>query len=309
VIIVKISGGLGNQMFQYAAGIALAKSLGAECKFDVDWFNDKKAHNGLELSQVFNVNLPIATASDKKNIFSFYFYIYYFLGEKIFNKRFSFLNFKFLLSEIESNKNYKDYCNNNSKKNLYMSGYWQGEVYFKKIINQLRSEFYFSKKLNLSTKNWLDTIKKCPNAVSLHIRRGDYISDKKSANIMGNCSLDYYNSSINILNKKTNNPIFFIFSDDLEWAKKNLLIDNYQVYFVDGNIGKDSSLDMLLMSACSHHIIANSSFSWWGAWLGKSENQVVVAPNPWFFKTGKLGNKLYSNHWILLDKVSGRTIS
>jgi hypothetical protein len=300
MIIVKIAGGLGNQMFQYAAGIALAEKLGMECKFDLDWFDNHHIHNGLELSSVFNLKLPVASSADKKLVFGFFQFIYQWLGDKLFSKKLSFLRRPFLLLEGDYDHYYSHHI---FSKHIYMVGYWQGEIYTLKSDGM----FVFSRILNDATQKWLKTIQNRASSVSLHVRRGDYISDKKSANAMGTCTIDYYQAAINLMANQLEEPIFFIFSDDLNWCRESLAI-NHPVHYVDGNIGDHSSFDMLLMSACRHHIIANSSFSWWGARLAKSKKQIVIAPKPWFNTATENEDKLYCDEWIVLDKYSGKIL-
>ena len=126
-----------------------------------------------------------------------------------------------------------------------------------------------------------DPCGRCPLAVSLHVRRGDYVSDPKTKAILGVCSLDYYRAAIAHIAERIESPAFFVFSDDIAWAKANLEIP-FPCEYVDHNQGQQSYNDMHLMSLCKHHIIANSSFSWWGAWLNPRKDKIVIAPENWF---------------------------
>ena len=133
------------------------------------------------------------------------------------------------------------------------------------------------------------------NAVSLHVRRGDYISDKKNA-FIGVCTLDYYKTAIEKIKTQVDNPVFFVYSDDINWVKNNLVIDKTAV-FVNHNRGQESYNDMHLMSLCKHNIIANSSFSWWGAWLNTSPDKIVIAPKQWFANMQDTSDLLPDN-WL-----------
>lgn len=126
----------------------------------------------------------------------------------------------------------------------------------------------------------IDIIKSC-NAVSLHIRRGDYISNATTNTIHGTCNLDYYKRAVEYIKKNSVSPIFFIFSDDIDWVKDNLHL-NEKHYYIDWNNADTNYEDMRLMSLCKHNVIANSSFSWWGAWLNNNPKKIVIAPQKWF---------------------------
>lgn len=301
MIIVKLAGGLGNQMFQYAAGIALAERLCCECKFDLDWFSSNNIHNGFELNRVFNLDLPVATLKDKKQVFGMYEVLIKFLGNRFFSRKISFLQPKFLLTEDK----YESFLDPNLLNcNLYMVGYWQSEYYFFKKNSKIKRDFTIKFPINDLTQNWINLISEQSSSVSIHIRRGDYVSDEKSFIAMGVCSLSYYKEAIALMIRQIDNPVFFVFSDDLNWAKEQFgFIQN--AYFIEGNSGSDSCLDMHLMSLCSNHILANSSFSWWGAWLAHNENQVVIAPFPWFNSIQLSRHPITLKNWIVLDKISG----
>ena len=300
MVIVKLAGGLGNQMFQYAAGINLASQLNCECKFDLDWFKSHDVHNGFELDRVFNLNLSIATLNDKQQTFGIYKPLIMLFGDRLYSRKLNFLRPNFLLTEDGFSN---IFYHKNIPNDLYMVGYWQSETYFPDVERKVRELSSFKYPVNNSTKHWQNLIQQCPNSVSLHVRRGDYISDHKSAAAMGLCTLAYYKSAVKNIQNRIKEPYFFIFSDDSVWARETFDFLP-EVYFVDGNDISDSCLDMYLMSLCSHHILANSSFSWWGAWLAKHNQQVVIAPNPWF-NSSVQSNDICLREWILLDKHSG----
>lgn len=159
-------------------------------------------------------------------------------------------------------------------------GYWQSERYFQDIVGIIRRDFSFQRPLaglNLSlVKQIAET-----NSVSLHIRRGDYVSNPQAFAIHGVCSIEYYEAAIKYVAERVSSPNFFVFSDDMDWARSHLEI-RHACCYVENNKGADSYVDMQLMSRCKHNIVANSSFSWWGAWLNGNADKLVTAPRRWF---------------------------
>jgi hypothetical protein len=162
---------------------------------------------------------------------------------------------------------------------VYFDGYWQNELYFRNYEEIIRSSYKFKKDLNNQNREMLNMIKR-KNSVSIHIRRGDYVGVKLWENI---CDVQYYVNAISCIKNRITNPMFFIFSDDVTWCRANLnsLVVPDEVVYVDWNKGVDSYIDMQLMSKCKHNIIANSSFSWWGAWLNTNQDKIVIAPRIW----------------------------
>lgn len=168
----------------------------------------------------------------------------------------------------------------NFKGSAYVTGYWQSEKYFKGIENKIREDLQIRIEPSASNKVLLDKIRSA-NAVSLHIRRGNFVQIDFVNKVHGTCSMDYYQKAVDLISEKISNPVFYIFSDDIPWAKQYLSL-NFETVFVDINDAKTDYEDMRLMSNCKHHILANSTFSWWGAWLNPSKEKIVVAPKIWF---------------------------
>lgn len=266
MIIVRILGGLGNQMFQYAYSKALQKK-GFDIRLDIKPFRKYNLHGGFQLDKY---KIDIQYASDKElNKFRVYG-----LFPKLKNKL-GFIN-KNIYSE---DFGYFDENLLNPNKNLYITGHFQSEKYFANIRETLLDSFKIKKK----ESNYLKFLKKEINlskiSCSIHIRRGDFIN-KKNINIHGVCSLEYYLKSIEIMKANFDNINFFIFSDDMPWTKKNLNIKN--AIYVENELNRIPHEDIYLMTLCNHNIIANSSFSWWGAWLNKNINKLIIAPKIWF---------------------------
>lgn len=273
MIIVKLSGGLGNQMFQYAAAKRVATKNNSLLKLDVSWFDQKQTPNTPRPYKLntYNINSVIALKTDLKKLG-----IYTGIFHKLFRK-----------FNLYSDKTYKaekfighyPYSPSDKevlrfKDNIYMEGYWQYEEYFSDIASELAKEFSLKNPLSEHSQGILIKIKNCTNSVSLHVRRGDYTILKQSL------TLDYYKRAIKLLIKRVENPEFFIFSDDMAWVKENLKI-SYPAFFVDDGNDKDFE-EMHLMSQCQHHIMANSSFSWWGAWLNSNKKTISLRPKDFF---------------------------
>ncbi|WP_080237783.1 alpha-1,2-fucosyltransferase [Spirosoma rigui] len=177
-------------------------------------------------------------------------------------------------------------------------GYWQSEHYFKTVKSAVRQQFTFRKPINDFTRRVKDCIAGSPNPVFVHVRRGDYVTNTNASQHHGVCGIDYYKKAIAVVNKQIDSPDFYVFSDDLDWVRQELGPLLGQATYVDGNRGPDSWQDMFLMSQCRHAIIANSSFSWWGAWLNAEPSRIVIAPRNWF--TAKTSDQLLPNHWVSL---------
>ena len=269
MLIQKIQWGLWNQMFQYAFVKALSLRNKVEYKLDISEY--KTYFRPFEL-EIFNIEkkyaltkeLPFYERIKSKN--RVYWYTNNVYLKPFFRKR----NKKHFLEREWIFEN--DFLN---LKEWYIEGYFQNENYFKDFEPNIRKDFTFSNKL--SKKN-LDLLKSLEwkNIISVHIRRWDYLNNPDFHPI---CSLDYYNKAIKYIYDKVENHVFLFFSDDSERVKENFKWDNY--YFVDWNTWKDSWQDMALMSKCKHNVIANSSFSWWWAWLNNNPDKIVIAPKLW----------------------------
>ncbi|MDH4129049.1 MAG: alpha-1,2-fucosyltransferase [Spirochaetota bacterium] len=272
MIIVKLIGGLGNQMFQYAAARQLSHDNNTKLKLDITGFNDYK----LRTYNLHHFNILEDFASDKEIA---QFTSNGSLKYRILNSIDRFRVYYKRKHVIEQHYHYDE----NMKKvynSAYLDGYWQSEKYFKDIENIIRKEFTIKTEANVLNKTMIEKIKNS-NSVSIHIRRGDYVSNQVTSQVIGFLGFEYYFKAIDQISQSLENPNFFIFSDDLCWVKENLKI-KYPMTFVDHNNAETNYEDLRLMSLCKHNIIANSSFSWWGAWLNENPNKIVFAPNNWF---------------------------
>jgi hypothetical protein len=271
MIIVNLTGGLGNQMFQYAFGRAIALKHNTDLKlhFTNALFNTQREY---ELD-IFNISAAEATSYNLRK--------FGITQNRTLNRLFYLLDerFKIQLNKQIVTQKYPYIYNSNYlsiKNDSYIQGYWADERYFKKIESTIRKEFTLKKELDDKNKIILKQIQ-AVNSVSIHVRRTDYVTNKN--NLTQFIGLDYYKKSINKINLEVFNPVYYVFSDDIPWCKANLQKLLHKAYFIDHNKGKDAYKDMMLMSACRHNIIANSSFSWWAGWLNKNKNKIIIRPN------------------------------
>lgn len=273
MIISNILGGLGNQMFQFAAGLALALDRGQAVKLDTSGFENYKLHQGFQLQQAFKGQFSVASESEISAVLGWQRAP---LAQRILSRPGAARLRKDSLV-VEPHFQYWDGIRD-APEDCYLRGYWQSEKYFQAHAAAIRTDFSF--KLPLAGDNSL-LAKKIGqvNAVSLHVRRGDYVKNPATTAMHGVCSVDYYKAAVEYLVNRVDNPVFFIFSDDMLWVKENLTVAATTHHVGHNEQAYD---DMHLMSLCKHHVIANSSFSWWGAWLNASPDKIVVAPQQWF---------------------------
>lgn len=263
--IVWIDGGLGNQMFQYALALKL-ESLGRQVKIDVTKYAEHHVHNDFELDRVFGIDCPFASVREIRR-----------LGYRKANHLTEFLKRTPLGKKtIYNNESYAFDEKVLTLDGCYLEGYWQSEKYFSDIRDKIRKTYQFP---DFATEKQRDYARQIQESlsVSVHIRRGDYLNYSYLQNI---CTEDYYQWAMDDFRKKyPGNAQFFIFTNDVPWAKEHFR--EADCHFVTGNSGADSFRDMQLMSLCRHNIIANSSFSWWGAWLNRNPEKIVIAPEKW----------------------------
>lgn len=287
MIIVNLMGGLGNQMFQYAYGYALEKRTGVPVGFSSDMFSAYNSHNGYELEQVFGLRPRLATRKDQREV----------VGQIWASPRarriITNVPFLQLLSNqriiTEKKMKFDPDLLRALRKSYYVHGYFQSERYFSDCSDDIRRDYNFHK-IEKSLVNETDQV-----SVSLHVRRGDYI-DAKSVHAV--CGPAYYKCAIDHVRKRVSNFQLVVFSDDPEWAEKEVRKLHHSYRVVTGNNGSNSYKDMFLISKCDHHIIANSSFSWWGAWLSQSKNKIVVAPKKWFSDSRLCDRNIVPDAWV-----------
>ena len=284
--IVVIFNGLGNQMSQYAFYLA-KKECDRNCIFIFD-DKGKNNHNGYELGKLFNINVQ----DDWKIRFA----------EKLFQlKKVRFVSRLLNIIKmrvISEDKNYIYRPELVDKPRFGINFYWGGwpsEKHFKNIEEKVRRSFVFPEQTDEDFLKWKHEIDRTLNAVSIHIRRGDYL---KKTNDMyqfgGVANMEYFKKAMDYINNHVYSPVYYIFSDDLAWCRENFLGEHYR--FVDCNRGVNSWRDMYLMSLCRHHINSNSTFSWWGAWLSIFEDSITICPKEYI--RGLNTPDVYPERWI-----------
>lgn len=293
MIIANLVGGLGNQMFQYAAGRALSLERGVPLRLDVGEFSKHSIHQGFELGRVFAA--PVALAGPAE--------LYEILGWRSFRPALRVLSrpgARFIRGNSLVVEPYYHYFAGIRlvSSSCYLKGYWQSERYFSASSDSIRDDFTFC--LPMSAENEQAAIDiSSVKAVSLHVRRGDYVRDPQTLSVHGVCSLEYYGRAVRYIAERVADPMFFVFSDDTDWVRRHLQI-NHPCRYIDNNRGQESYNDMRLMSLCKHHIIANSSFGWWGAWLNSNPEKIVVAPARWFADGSRCLDDLFPEGWVKL---------
>ncbi|MDG4476035.1 alpha-1,2-fucosyltransferase [Thiovibrio frasassiensis] len=293
MIILRLSGGLGNQMFQYAFGRATSRHLGVEMLLEVS-DPTLSIHNGFELDRVFNIDVRIATESDMRAVLGWQRLD---VVRKII-KKIGLASF-FLNRCIVEPHFYYSHAMRHVPDGTFLCGYWQSEKYFADESECIRDEFRFREPPSGVNKELVQEIAASNGAaISLHVRRGDYVHNQAVSQVHGSCSLAYYRAAIQRVLEQVQNPFFYVFSDDIEWVRTHLEMP-FPHRFIAHNRDKLSCEDMRLMSLCQHHIIANSSFSWWGAWLNPAPEKIVVAPKNWFADECR-PHDLFPWGWVVL---------
>jgi hypothetical protein len=285
MITVYLNGGLGNQMFQFAAAYALSKKNKRKIKLNLSNYNINSRN--FELN-IFNLDSREILISDKKTILGKYIWklvehklLFFF--KNVFFERY---NFVFDSSFFELSGN------------AHLFGYFQSEKYFNFIRDDIIKIFKFKR---TSDPNYLEVVRKikASNSVSVHIRRGDYVLNKSANAFHGVLPIAYYKKAINLIKAHVFKPKLFLFTDDPEWVRKNFnFLGRFEL--IDINRGELSYRDMELMSLCKHNIIANSSFSWWGAWLNLNQDKIVVAPKKWLRDESVPLNDIIPDSWLTL---------
>lgn len=284
MIIIELAGGLGNQMFQYAFGLRLAIERNTVVETNSFLLTNKLlsvlrqyTYRRFELS-VFGITKPNSSPAD------------------LIQAILPFQPGSTLLREPDAGS--LPSLPPLAVERVVCLGYWQSEQYFKSAESAVREKFIFRQPVSDFTQCLTELILKTRHSVFVHIRRGDYVTNAGASRHHGVCSPDYYRQALAYVRTRVENPHFYVFSDDLAWVRQELGSLLNPATYVDGNRGVDSWQDMFLMSKCRHAILANSSFSWWGAWLNPELERIVVAPRHWF--VAKSADGRLPDHWVSL---------
>jgi hypothetical protein len=293
MICVRLQGGLGNQLFQYAAGRALAQRHNSRLILDTSFLHqtsNKYTKRELELTR-FMINARISNHGEfRKNslwhrlpIISNWLSPWHLYVEKSFSFNSAF---------------------NNLPDNTYLAGYWQSFRYFSAIAEVIATDLQPIEDLSQLSKEIDHRIRSC-ESISVHVRRGDYVSLRSASNMHGALKNAYYSKANENIFNTLLKPHFFVFSDDSNWCKLNLRFPSESVTYITHNSGFSAWQDLILMSRCRHNIIANSSFSWWAAWLADqlhgTKDRLVIAPQQWFRHITINIKDRFPNHWKVVS--------
>jgi hypothetical protein len=292
MVIVRTHGGLGNQLFQYAAGRRVSVLKDVPLKLDC-----ARLARGVRLYGLdhFRIAATVATSEEVCSLLRGGPSSCGRLSRAIFRTTQKCLPPERRVVIRERHHHCAADLARASGHN-YLIGYWQSERYFADIADTLRAELQFVEEPDAVNRSLLDAIAS-GEAVSLHIRRGDYVSDPRIMRLFGVCSVEYYQRALEAVAGRVQNPHVFVFSDDIPWAKANINF-GCPTTFVDHNDPDHAHEDLRLMSRCRHHILANSSFGWWGAWLAEWPGQVVVAPRQWFVSEKHNPQDIVPERWL-----------
>jgi len=297
MIIVNIKNGLGNQMFQYAFGKVIEWKYKTPVYFDflrddistplhsyLDVFNIEPIHEADPQWRIPFLPFSVRQFRDNKQ---YIHYIYYKLRRTFQPNK--------LITERYPSKYIKLFDKIDLKKKYYFLGFWQNPIYFIGYEEKIKNFFIPKDKSIFETDDAVEILNSYYDTVSLHFRRGDY----KTSGFIEPAGMDYYYEAIDIIKQKVKNPFFYIFTDEPEWVRNEMKI-NIPYKLITGNTGSDAFVDILLMSKCKHNITANSSFSWWGAWLNENPDKCVIAPKKWYAdeERNKFASEIAPKEWI-----------
>jgi hypothetical protein len=294
MIICSLSGGLGNQLFQYATAKRLSMIHGADLVFDLNWFAQAPRNASIRVYELWHYPIAARLATDVEAV-----------KLRRYNGRISRM--------LPFNKPWSAYFEKgfqfnpivlNLSDNTYLHGYWQSHKYFEDVQQVINNELVPIESLSepdMIVANLIYNSGEC--SVAVHVRRGDYVNLKSASDYHGACSINYYHSAFIKILEQIEHPHFFVFSDDITWAKKNIDFPG-KVTFVSHNTAVSAFQDLRLMSLCTHKVIANSSFSWWAAWLKpdvlRNHNGMVIAPLKWFANSRVSLRDRFPSSWILI---------
>jgi len=291
--IVKLKGGLGNQMFQYTYAKLIQKNTGDIVKLDYS------AYESLDGDLVrkprimrFNLQLTAASQDDVRSVckfthsgnsFSFWYKIKIYLESKL-NKNYAFeLNRAYIKPSVLQDK-------------LYFDGYWQSWRYVDAVIKELLENFVPNTPLSNKTFTTQKTIKS-QEAVFIGVRKGDYKSETAH---YGSFDSTYYQKAMAMIDSKATQPVYYVFSNDIPWCKENINWGKHTVIYREPEDQTDDFEELMLMSSCKHAIIVNSSYHWWGATLIDNPNKIICCPLKWFFDDAPID--IIPDNWV---KIKG----
>lgn len=298
MVTVKLIGGAGNQMFQYACGKALARSKNTDLRLDLTYLLDRTPRRDFVFR---NYDLGVFKAEPRFTFLSKFArqlpipLVYPGLSRTITVVK-HILGVQKIVSERKFGFHPEIFS---IKGNVYLDGYWQSEKYFQSIAGEIRKDFSFRNPLRGDIKNMADKIRSV-NAVCIHVRRGDYVSSPSASKVIGFAGDRYYEQAVKLITELVRQPHFFVFSDDIAWCRENIRTA-FPAEFIGSDCAGGKWYEHLeLMTLCKHFVIANSSFSWWAAWLSSYSGKIVIAPKKWFNDPNLDSKDLVPEDWIRL---------
>lgn len=285
MVIVRLMGGLGNQLFQYAAARRISIQQNTPLKLDLSFLEANTGHHTKRQFELHKLNVDAEIATEKDiQVMRMLRWWKPFQSVRIKDKGFSHFSQKVA----------------HATNQVFLDGFWQSEQYFKPIADTIRNEFTFKQPLRDEYfLRLIDRIKDS-DSVSLHFRRGDYVDNPDTNKFHGVCPISYYQNAVNKIVPTLKNPHIFIFSDDIHWVKSHFKSELPLVFIEQSD--EELHSDFRLMSMCKHNVIANSSYSWWAAWLNNNDQKIVVAPKKWFQdpKSQLKSVEMIPNEWITM---------
>ncbi len=289
--IVKLKGGLGNQMFQYAYAKLLERMTDEEIRLDYSVFcNVKNDSVRVPRLKRFNISVPEARRNEIEKICMFNHqgdalsnqYKLWILFEKFFNRRYYYEHTRAYIPPTSL------------AKYSYFDGYWQSYRYVDSVIDILKKEFTPNYELSEMTKN-IQRVMESQNSVFIGVRKGDYTSESAH---WGSFGTEYYQKAMRYISERLDAPVFYIFSNDIQWCKRNIDWGNFQIIYRETEQQTNDFEELMLMASCRHSIIVNSTYHWWGAKLNEYQDKIVIAPEKWFFDNKPID--IVPPHWILM---------
>lgn len=275
MITIRLMGGLGNQMFQYAAARSLAERQHSKLALDLSWFDqDFDVESTARKYELDCFRLDQSTQKFAKGL----------IGR---------LTNKFSQSYNEPHFHYDENFFSLAS-NATLSGYFQSEKYFSEIRPRLLADFHWVRQAEGINKDLVKNLEEDTKSVSVHVRRGDYVTNAAAAKTHGLAGVAYYRKAVELISKDIPQPNLYVFSDDPDWCKKHLTFKQPTIYIAHNTDGAE---DLRLMRLCRHNVIANSSFSWWGAWLNENPDKQVIAPQAWFANAEHSTKDLIPSSW------------
>ena len=296
MIVIFLRGGLGNQIFQYALGRNLAEKYKTELVFDTTFLNDRFPRGGVSFYKydldAFGITPRLTALSQLSEAMPV---PGVWLGtDLVLMKLRDRLGIRKIIKEGSPAFDPRVL---ESGASALLWGYWQSEKYFKNVARDLRAEFGFVISLEGTAQELAKNIKNT-NSVALHVRRGDYVTAASTKQLMGDTNTAYYNAAIAYIAERVKDPHFFVVSNDPVWCKEHIKLPFPVMYLDDTSAGPKNIYHMQLMSLCKHNIIANSTFSWWGAWLNANPNKIVIAPKRWYADPAMSDQDVVPAGWI-----------